>query len=239
MPIQVTCPGCLKRFSVSEKFAGQTGPCPKCKQTITIPKPDEEVVIHAPEHSEAGAKGAGGRHALKTYKKKDTKFQPLLFAAVAGVTLVTFLVAMLLRGAESLQAAWPLPIVFGAILLGPPLAWAGYTFLRDSELEPYQGVPLLIRSIACGLVYALGWGLYMFLAEQIFGDKSFATPLQLEIYQLVILTAGMLALGTFAAFVSFDLEPFAGFFGVALFVAVTVLLRLVLGLSALPGLVGS
>ena len=65
MPINVTCPGCLKRFSVADKFAGKKGPCPKCKKIITIPKKEDEVVIHAPEHSEAGAIGAGGRHVSR------------------------------------------------------------------------------------------------------------------------------------------------------------------------------
>src|SRR5258708_9739278 len=82
MPIQVTCPGCLKRFSVADKFAGQKGPCPKCKQIITIPKKQDEVIIHAPDHSETGHVDASGRNVLKNYKRMDTKFQPLLFTAV-------------------------------------------------------------------------------------------------------------------------------------------------------------
>ena len=97
MPIQVTCPGCLKRFSVADKFAGQKGPCPKCKQIITIPKKEDEVVIHAPVHSEAGAIGAGGQHVLKTSKRKDTKFQPLVFTSVIGSILVALLVALVIR----------------------------------------------------------------------------------------------------------------------------------------------
>jgi phage FluMu protein Com len=99
MPINVTCPGCMKRFSVADKFAGQKGPCPKCKHIITIPKKEEEVIIHAPDHSEAGAIGAGGRHVLKTYKRKDTKFQPLVFTGVAGFVLVALLVARVFRSA--------------------------------------------------------------------------------------------------------------------------------------------
>ncbi len=42
MPIQVTCPGCLKRFTVADKHAGKQGPCPACKKPITIPKLEEE-----------------------------------------------------------------------------------------------------------------------------------------------------------------------------------------------------
>jgi hypothetical protein len=96
MPINVTCPNpkCLKRFSVADKYAGQKGPCPKCKTIITIPKKEEEVIIHSPEHSEAGAIGVGGRHALKTYRRSDTKFKPLVFTGVVGFVLVALLIAL-------------------------------------------------------------------------------------------------------------------------------------------------
>jgi hypothetical protein len=223
----------MKRFSVADKFAGQKGPCPKCKTVITIPKKEDEVVIHAPEHSEAGAIGAGGRHVLKTYKRKDTKFQPLVFTGVVGFVLVALLVALVLRGMGGIDV-WVKAA--GAILLGPPLAWAGYTFLRDAELEAYFGVPLILRSLACGLVYALLWGIFMFLGDRFFGD-SFAKGL--EIWQMVVLIVPIFAAGTLAAYASFDLDPGSAFFHCALYFAVTVLLRLVAGLSAIPGLGGA
>jgi hypothetical protein len=231
MPINVTCPGCLKRFSVADKFAGQKGPCPNCKATITIPKKEDEVVIHAPEHSEAGAIGVSGRHVLKTYKRKDTKFQPLVFTGVVGFVLVALLVALVLRSTGEVDT-WMLAA--GAVILGPPLAWAGYPFLRDLELEGYQGTPLIIRSVACGLVYALLWGVYVFVGGQLWGADAMASGL--EIYQLVIMAAAVLGIGTFAAYVSLDLEPGSAFFHCAMYFAVTVVLRLVVGLSALPGL---
>jgi phage FluMu protein Com len=231
MPINVTCPGCLKRFSVADKFAGQKGPCPKCKEIITIPKKEEEVVIHAPVHSEAGAIGTGGRHVLKTYKRTDTKFQPLVFTGVVGFVLIALLVALVLRSMGQVDL-W-LKIA-GAVVLGPPLAWAGYPFLRDPELEGYQGSALVIRSVVCGLVYALLWGLYMFVGGQLWGTDAFTQGM--EIYQLVIMVAAVLGIGTFAAYVSFDLEPGSAFFHCALYFAVTVLLRLVAGLAPLPGL---
>ncbi len=37
MPIQFTCPHCGERTEVSEQFAGQTGPCRQCGQTVTLP----------------------------------------------------------------------------------------------------------------------------------------------------------------------------------------------------------
>jgi cation transport ATPase len=233
MPIQVTCPNpkCLTRFKVADKFAGQKGPCPKCKTVITIPKKEEEVVIHAPEHSEAGAVGTGGRHVLKTYKRKDTRFQPLVFTAVIGFVLVALLVALVLRSTGDVEM-WML--VAGAVILGPSLAWAGYPFLRDAELEGYQGTPLIIRSLACGLVYALLWGVYVFVGNQLWGADAMRSGL--EIYQLVIMAAAVLGIGTFAAYVSLDLEPGSAFFHAAMYFAVTVILRLVAGLPALPGL---
>jgi hypothetical protein len=231
MPINVTCPGCLKRFSVADKFAGQKGPCPKCKTVITIPKKEEEVIIHAPEHSEAGAVGAGGRHALKTYRRKDTRFQPLVFTGVMGFVLVALLIALVVRSAGPPEL-WLKALA--AILLGPPLAWAGYTFLRDPELEGYQGSALIIRSLACGLAYALLWGVYWFIAYQWGGADAFTKGL--EVFQLVVLVAIVFGIGTFAAYVSFDLEPGSAFFHAAMYFAVTAMLRFVAALSVLPGL---
>jgi hypothetical protein len=231
MPITVTCPGCLKRFSVADKFAGKQGPCPQCKTVITIPKKEDEVVIHAPVHSEAGAVGAGGRHALKTYRRKDTKFAPLVFTSVIGVVLVSVLIAVVLRSMGQ-RDTWVL--IASAIALGPPLAWAGYTFLRDDELEGYRGAPLAIRSIACGLVYALLWGVYVFLGQRFFGTDAMAKGL--EIWQMVVLMVPILAGGTLAAYAAFDLDPGSGFFNCAMYFVATVLLRLVIGLNALPGL---
>lgn len=232
MPIRVTCPGCHTRFTVADKFAGQQGPCPKCKASITIPKPEDEVVIHAPEHSEEGAVGTSGRHVLKTYRRTETKFQPLVFSGVIGLVLVTLLVALVLRGIEGQPDLWVSAL--GAILLGPPLAWAGYLFLRDPELEGYEGVELVIRATVCGLVYALLWGLYLFVGGQLWGADAFAKGL--EIWQMVALVIPLLALGTGAAYVAFDLEPGSGFFHCAMYLAVTVVLRLVAGMSVLPGL---
>jgi hypothetical protein len=231
MPINVTCPGCLTKFTVADKYAGQKGPCKKCKTIIEIPKLEDQVVIHAPDHSEAGAVGTSGRHVLKTFRKQDTKFQPLMFAAVAGVVLVVLLVALVLRG-QGEPSNWI--VALGAIVLGPPIAWAGYTFLRDDELEAYQGLELALRATACGLIYALLWGVYLFIGNQWFGADAMAKGF--EIWQLVVLIIPVFAMGTMTAYVAFDLEPGSAFFHFALYFAVTALLRLVVGLALIPGL---
>jgi hypothetical protein len=242
MAIQVICPNpkCLTRFNVADKFAGLKGPCPKCKSVIQIPKKEDEVVIHAPDHSEAGAIGVSGRHVLKTFKRSDTKFQPLVFTAVAGVVLAALLVALVVRSQYNGNPSLPV-LIAGAVLLGPPLAWAGYTFLRDLELEAHYGYSLALRSIACGLVYALMWAVYWFLAYRFFAlgvPGSDATKRGLEIWQMIVLAIPVFAAGTLAAYASFDLDPGSAFFHCALYFAITVVLRLVAHMPAIPGLGG-
>ncbi len=221
MPIQVTCPGCRTRFRVSDEHAGKQGSCPKCGEAIKVPSQEEEVVIHAPEHSERGALDSQGRPVLKPVAWTDAKFHPAIFGAVLGVAIVAFAVALIFRG----ESPNPVLLTIGAILLGPPLAWAGYSFLRDAEFEGYSGSSLWIRSLACGLVYALLWGVYAFVYQRLWGD---AAP---ETWQLLLLGPALFGVGTFAAYVCFDLEPSNGFFHYGLYVAMTVLLRMTMGLS--------
>ena len=40
MPIQFTCPHCDAKTEVSDQYAGQTGPCKQCGETIVIPRPE-------------------------------------------------------------------------------------------------------------------------------------------------------------------------------------------------------
>ncbi|MBN1588040.1 MAG: DUF1559 domain-containing protein [Pirellulales bacterium] len=48
MPISFTCPFCGAVTNVADQYAGQTGPCAKCGQTITIPGTPVESPISAP-----------------------------------------------------------------------------------------------------------------------------------------------------------------------------------------------
>lgn len=222
MPIQVTCPGCHTRFRVGDQHAGKEGACPKCKTPIRIPKPEDEVVIHAPEHTERGAVDSKGRHVLKPIAFKETKFQPLLFAVLVVVAILVFVAAFLLRG----HANWPL-MATTAIILGPPLAMGGYTFLRDPELEAYAGKSLAIRSLVCGAVYAALWGLYAFLRWRFFGDSADAG---LEVWQAIAMAVLILPLGSLAAYASFDLEPLNSLFHYSFYLLITILLRMTIGL---------
>lgn len=237
MPIQVTCPKCLKRFSVGEQHAGKQGPCPSCKSTIKIPKAEEQVVIHAPDPSTSGPVDSKGRSVLKTARYKDSKFNLLITISSVAVALLAFLAAFLLGRSDVIKGDGSQPLIvlgIGAAILGPLLAWAGYQFLRDSELDPYRGRQVWLRSIAAGVVYAGLWFLYGYLLLRFFSAENIAQGL--DWYFPVICMAVTIAAGTLVAYVAFDLEPFSAAMHFGFFLLVTVLLRAVMGLQFIPGL---
>jgi hypothetical protein len=232
MPIQVICPGCHTQFSVGDQHAGKTGACPKCKGQIQIPELGEEVVIHAPE-LEAGAKDSKGRSVLKPLRRKEAKFSVNIFVAVAGLIVLSVAIAWLLGHSEMGDTNRFVALAIGAILLGPPLAYAGYSFLRDDEAGYYLGTRVLLRSVACGLIYALLWGVYIFVGTQWFGD-DFSKGL--EMVSIACMFIPVMIVGAGVALVCFDLDMITGFFHYALYLAVTIGLRFVMGLALLPGM---
>ena len=131
MPIAVTCPKCLTRFSVSEKFAGKKGPCPKCKSELTVPELSEQVVIHAP--ADAAPKDSKGVSVLKPINRQDEKIgRGLIIGSVAGV-LAALAAAIGVRLAGGVP--WPV-LALAAVVVAPPLVRLGYAITRDAELEP-------------------------------------------------------------------------------------------------------
>jgi DNA-directed RNA polymerase subunit RPC12/RpoP len=57
MPISYSCPHCGKQFNVADQYAGQTGPCAACGQTMTIPGAVSPPGYYAPQ---AAARGSSG-----------------------------------------------------------------------------------------------------------------------------------------------------------------------------------
>jgi hypothetical protein len=235
MAIQVICPTCHTRFKVGDQHAGKTGACPKCKGPIQIPAAGDEVIIHAPE-LEAGAKDAKGRSVLKPIKRKETKFKLNAALIVGGAVLLTVAIAFVLgRSKDQLEDVLTYVLAGGAVLLGPPLAYAGYFFLRDDEKGAYEGKELLVRCLAAGAVFAATWGVYMYLDSMLFrADENE----KLDIMYLGVLVAVAVGIGTFTAFVAFDFDPITAFFMFALYFVATALLRAVMGLDLLPGMTG-
>ena len=220
MAISVVCPSCKKRFSVHDKFAGKKGPCPKCKGIIQVPEKTEEVVVHTPDAF--GPKGTTGRAVLKPVARADTKVSPVLTAIVIVAGLAVLIAAWLLRSPKG-DVSW-LVLTVGALGLAPPLVWGGYAFLRDDELEPYRGREALLRVCICGLVYAALWGLVAILRSYVFRDEAFSTV------DMAMILPVMVGMGAFGAFASLEIDFGMGALHYGLYLAVTVLLRLIMKL---------
>ena len=189
---------------------------PAAAGTKPAPAPMPEVVIHAPE--EFGPKNAQGRATTKPIARRETKFELVPAVIISACVLVTLAVTWILRA--QLQQNVLMRGV-GLLLASPPIAVAGYTFLRDDELEPYRGRWLWLRGMICGLVYMAMWGVYMFLPAD-------ATA---EAYNWIIVGPPFFVVGAMTAYATFDLDFGNGFFHYCFYVLVTLLLGATAGLA--------
>lgn len=224
MAIIVVCRNCHKRFKVSEQFAGQKGPCPSCKSVIQVPTKDEEVQIHTPEHSEAAVRGRSGELLLEPIAREEVSFPLWAWIAIGVSALLVLIVAWSLSGANESTKRFMAGL--GAILLAPPLVLAGYTFLRNDELEPYRGLWLWVRTGICSAVYILIWAVYGYLLPVEWTD---------ELWKWAFLGPLLGAAGATAAFACFDLDMASGFFHFAFYAGVTLVLGLIMGLNMFGG----
>jgi hypothetical protein len=226
MPIPVVCPGCKARFTVSDQFAGRTGPCPKCKQPIKIPEPAvKAVTIHEPEAPVVSSAGTG-RAPMAPIRRVEKAIPAWRFAAIGGATLATMLAAWgtgKALGADSLQGDWSwLPAVAG-LVIAVPCVLLGYAAVRNRELESYAGTPLLLRSLACAAVYAGLWVVKGMLPAE-------ATA---EMWQWLYIGPLFAAAGGLAALVSLELDWGPAIAHFSLYAMFTSLLRWLAGLPPL------
>lgn len=154
MPISVVCPTCKARFQVSDKFAGKQGPCPKCKAPITIPKLEEQVQIHAPEEFTSGGKTVTGEAVMKPITRKETRLQ--LIPTVIAVCAALAVVAIAAFAGKIFKDIFVLRAV-ALVAISVPITAAGYSFLREQELEPHRGLWLWVRAGICGLCFSILW----------------------------------------------------------------------------------
>ena len=228
MAIDVTCTSCKTRFQVSEKFAGKSGPCPKCKATIKIPEKKDEVKIHGGE--EFDSKTATGQPTFKPISRTEVKLQSPQIVAIIGSVVVVLIAALVIRMTSKGGDVPPLVTILGSILLGPPLAFAGYTFLRDDELEPYRGNEVILRSLVCGLAFAAIWGAYWLGFAYWYDWKPLPTG-QPNWQIMAAVVPAMIAVGAFASQASFELEITTGALHYGMYLISTVILRFIMGLD--------
>lgn len=113
-------------------------------------------------------------------------------------------------------------LALGSILLAPAIAFAGYTFLRNDELEPYRGQALWMRLAVFALAYPALWGIYW----GVFAYLGVNPPLM----ALAMIVPLMILGGAFIAHVTLDIEYGTALLHCGMYLSATVLLRLIIGL---------
>ena len=224
MPIQVTCPKCLKRFQVSDKFAGKSGPCPNCKNPLKIPEASEQVTIHAPD--DGAPKDRTGQSVLKPIRRKETDVTRTGLLVTAGCILAVFGVALGFRLTSGEEGTPLWAQIFGLIALAPPLVWAGYKFVYDQELEPYRGVELRNRVLICAAIFVAIWLVYAFVPSYVLDLNR---PSEMSYMTAGVFFCIMLGLGALASVATFELEFTSGLTHAGLYLLTILLLALVSG----------
>ena len=221
MPIQVVCPGCRKRFKVSDQFAGREGPCPNCKATLKIPKADEQVKIHEPEQFTSGDKTVVGKIDIKPIARRETRVKPVVGVAIGAAALGVVLIAWMMGRSGTLEEN-PWLQVAALLVISPPVAVLGYAFLQGEEdLQPYRGLRLYLRATICALVYVILWGVFGYVA------REFLTG---DLWEWLVV-APLLTVGAGAALATLDLDFSSGFLHYCFYLLATILLRWLVGMG--------
>ena len=214
MSILVVCPGCHKSFKVSDKFAGKSGGCPKCKTVIRVPQKKDEVKVHGPAVTR-------GDLSVKPIARLQPKLEPVAIAVIAAVVLCVLLLTWAAGGL--IRGSLPVRVI-GLLLVSPPLVVAAYSFLHDDELEPYQGKALYVRSAICAVGYAVLWGVFGYVGEMILGPQP-------ELWQWFFVIPPFLVAGALVPLVCLDLDFGSGFFHYFFYLLVTILFREIAGMG--------
>ena len=220
MSIIVVCQNCLQRFKVSDKFAGKKGPCPKCKTILRVPLKEEEVKIHSAEETRQGPRGKSGELVLKPVAREAPQLGKGTWIAIAIGVFALPVIAVILRGVAPVELRRMIAAT-GVFVLAAPFVFAGYWFLKNDELEPYQGRALWIRTTICSLIYVLCWVVYATLVPPEWKN---------EFWKWAFLGPAFGMVGATAAFACFDLDFGSGFFHFTFYAGGTAILGLLMGL---------
>ena len=226
MPIRVTCIKCHARFDVSEKFAGKEGPCPKCSATIRIPTAEEQVVVHAPEHS--GPKDSKGKSVLKPIARSETELSGVQITLIICTILAFLAGALVMRFMFEDKENFPIYLLaIGAALMATPVAFVGYAFLRNQEAPPFVRNDLWGRLGICTAVYAALW--------LIMPMMGYAFPGSNNNLGSIIGVVAMIAGGGAVGMLALDFDYLFGILHYGMYLGLCLIGRILLGLEILPG----
>ena len=226
MSITVTCPGCHKKFVVSEKFAGKSGPCKYCKTIIHIPNEvpaAEKVVIHGGQTFSSGGKNAQGKLVLKPLERSEKKFNRvraiIITAGILGALLATFILGKVFNLNENFLIA-----AAGLCVVTPLIVGGLYPLVKKDEmLESIHGFDFYWRTGVISLVYAGMWAALSYLMYT--RTLTSQTPTM-----WAICTIALVLFGIFMCMCFYELEWGNAVFHTLAFVLVTLLLRYLAGI---------
>ncbi len=221
MSILVVCPGCRKRFSVSEKFAGQSGPCPNCKKIIKVPDKSQQVEVHTPEEFASGGRSVDGQLVTKPISRTTVQLNAVLLVGLGGAA-ATVIVFTFVLGRMGLLADYLVLRAVGLLLISPPLVVAGYALLRDDEKVPYRGRELYVRAAICGLAYVVLWGLF---------GHALHNYMTGEIWNWMVILPLLVAAGALGPLACLDMDFGSSALHYGFYLVVTILLRWVGGMG--------
>jgi len=214
MTIDVICTGCLKRFQVSDQFAGRSGPCPGCKTVISIPTLEDQVVIEEPVHKP----GAPGAHTkIDGISRRAGFFQRFEIITLGSLFGTATIVAVLTRILQSepvgvLTTTTGILFGLGLILLALASSLLGYGVLKESEVEAFDRRSTIIRSAITAAIYCLIAS--AFVAATLLLDHHDDSRTLI----LAIVGLACFAIASFAPMVLFEMEMMQGALHVAVMI---------------------
>jgi len=217
MAIDVICSGCLKRFQVSDQFAGRSGPCPGCKTVITIPTLEDQLVIEESEHK-PGSPGAhtkidGIARRVGFFQRFEVITLCSLFASAAFVAVLTRILHSDPDGDFTVTTGFLFGL--GLVLLSLASSVLGYGVLKDSEVEAFDRRTTIIRSAITATIYCLLASAFV-TAALLLEDP--ADPRTLI---LTIVGVACLVIASFAPTVLYEMELMQGGLHVAVMICMS------------------
>ncbi len=221
MAIDVICPGCHKRFQVSDQFAGKKGPCPACKTMIEIPKLEDVVVIHERERTASGVPAK-----LDSIRRKSTtagKAELVLATGTLIGGLVLTMVGRIQLAEVDPNPAFLIKLLAGG-LLGISSSVLGHIVLRGQDDGSVYDRKTILVSSAVGLAYTVAWRLQVLISDVVLvQDGNIILP------GVVILAIAFTVISTFLPMFVFEFEFQEGLIHVALFICSLTVYSLILG----------
>jgi len=219
MSLHVICPGCLKRFQVSVRFAGMQGPCPNCGTVISIPT--ESVKMHG-EDEAVVKKDSKRRTLLRPFPRLDVDFDPAQAGRYAWGVLGVLLLAFLLGCIPMPSVLRSLIGMIGLCLIAFPLTLFGYRVMLDREqIFALSGEELYRRVGIVAAGYVILW----------LGFEYFLTATQADVFVSGLYFVAFALLATLLAHPLLELKTWDAFLHYCLFGISVAWFRFLIGLG--------